>query len=87
MLQTARSTSTEAEPDHKEPARLRGEAAALVPANAIDEKGGSLLRQACALQYQGDERGDNAALRKALQVHDRALTAMTREHAHSSTEP
>jgi tetratricopeptide (TPR) repeat protein len=84
MLQAAHATSAEAELalaglDYEEAARLFGEAVALVPADALDEKGDLLLRQADALQRQGDERGDNAALRKALQVYDRALTTMARE--------
>ena len=36
-------------------------------------RGGILLRQADALYQQGDERGDNAALRSSIEVYQRAL--------------
>jgi tetratricopeptide (TPR) repeat protein len=86
LLEAAQATSAEAELalaglDYEEAARFFEEAAELAPESALDEKGALLLRRADALQRQGDERGDNAALRKALQVYDRALTAMTRERA------
>jgi hypothetical protein len=42
------------------------EAADLVPIGHPDDKGRFLLAKADALQHQGDERGDNTALAKAI---------------------
>ena len=42
---------------------LFGQAAGYVPSGHTSEHGGYLLRQADALYRQGDERGDNDALR------------------------
>jgi hypothetical protein len=62
-----------------EAARHFQEAAALVPAGNPDEKGRFLLAEAGALQQQGDERGDNAALMKAITTYRAALEERTRD--------
>ena len=84
MLQAARAVWAEAEQalaglDYLEAARLFDEAAALVPTSNLDEKGVLIRRQADALQRQGDEHGDNDALRTAIQVYGRALKVLPRE--------
>jgi hypothetical protein len=50
-----------------------------VPAGHPDEKGGLLLRQAGALQQQGDERGDNTALQGAIETYNLTLKEWTRK--------
>ena len=57
------------------------EAANLVPAGRPNEKGGFLLATADALRHQGEERGDNAALVKAIETNQLALQELTRERA------
>ena len=84
MLQAAQAVAAEAELaltelDYLEAARLFGEAASLVPNGESSEKGALLERQADALQRQGDERGDNTALRQAIRVYGRVLELLTRE--------
>lgn len=54
------------------------EAADLVPASHPDERAKFLLQQADALERHGDERGDNTALRQAIEVYDRALELLPR---------
>ena len=71
MLGAAGSTATEGdvaltERRYKEAAELFGQAAGYVPSGHSSERGGYLLRQDDALYRQGDERGDNAALRSAI---------------------
>jgi tetratricopeptide (TPR) repeat protein len=58
-----------------------GAAASLLPASSSDEKGRLLWRQAHALYRQGDERGDNAALRSAVDVCGHALAEYPRSQA------
>jgi tetratricopeptide (TPR) repeat protein len=53
------------------------EAANLVPAGRPNEKGGFLLATADALRHQGEERGDNAALLKAIENNQLALQELT----------
>ena len=84
MLQAARAVAAEAELaltglDYADGARLFGEAASLVPSGEPGEKGDLLRRQADALQRQGEERGDNAALRRAITVYGSALELLLRE--------
>ena len=55
------------------------EAAELVPPGHPDEKGRYLLSEGGALSQQGDERGDNDALVRALAVYEMALQELTRE--------
>ena len=55
------------------------DAADLVPPGHPDDKGRFLLAEANALQQQGDERGDNAALAKAISVYQLAANENTRE--------
>ena len=51
----------------------------LLPPGEPDEKGRFLFAEANALKQQGDERGDNAALTKAISVYQLALQERTRE--------
>jgi tetratricopeptide (TPR) repeat protein len=60
-------------------AQLFKEAAELVPAGHPDEKGRFLLRQADALERQGDEHGDNAALTQAIATYRLGLIESTRQ--------
>jgi tetratricopeptide (TPR) repeat protein len=62
-------------------ARHFQEAAELVPAGHPDEKGRFLTLEADALRHQGDERGDNASLTKAITVYHTALAEWTRDRA------
>ena len=76
MLGAARSTATEGdvaltERHYVQAADLFGQAAGYVPAGHPDERLGYLDRQADALYRQGDERGDNAALRSSIEVYRR----------------
>ena len=84
MLGAASSTAAEGgvaltERRYKEAADLFGQAAGYVPSGHQSERGGYLLRQADALYRQGDERGDNAALRSSIEVYGRALAEYARE--------
>ena len=84
MLGAASSTSAEGdvamtERRYQEAARLFGLAADYVPAGHANEHGGYLARQADALYQQGDERGDNGALRSCIEVSGRALTDYPRD--------
>ena len=64
-----------------EAARLFGEAASLVADGEPSEKGVLLGRQANALRRQGEERGDNAALRQAIKVYGHAVGLQPRVRA------
>ena len=66
---------------YTEAAELFGQAANYVPGGHAREKGGYLLRQANALYRQGDERGDNNALRSSIEVLGRALAEYPRSEA------
>jgi tetratricopeptide (TPR) repeat protein len=55
------------------------EAADLVPIGHPDEKGRFLTAEAGALRRQGDERGDNASLTKAITVYHAALYERARD--------
>ena len=84
MLGAASSTAAEGdvaltERRYLEAADLFGQAAGYVPSGHASEQGGYLLRQADALYRQGDERGDNAALRSSIEVYGRALADYPRE--------
>jgi tetratricopeptide (TPR) repeat protein len=84
MMQAARAVAAEAQLvltvfHYAEAAGLFGEAASLVPDGEPREKGILLRRQADALQRQGEERGDNTALRRAITVYGRALELLPRE--------
>ena len=86
MLQAARAAAAEAELalaglDYEEAGRLFGEAVALVPADETDEKSALIRGQADALLRQGDEYGDNAALRQAIGAYGRALELSPRDRA------
>src|SRR5262249_30521725 len=70
MLGAAQSTAAEAdvamtERRYLEAAELFGQAANYVPSGHASEKGRYILRQAHALYRQGDERGDNDALKSS----------------------
>src|SRR4029077_13058473 len=84
MLGAAQSTAAEAdvamtERRYLEAAELFGQAANYVPSGHASEKGGYLLRQGDALYQQGDQRGDNDALRSSIDVYRAALQEQTRE--------
>ncbi len=86
MLGAAGSTATEGdvaltERRYKEAAELFGQAASYVPSGHSSERGGYLLRQGDALYRHGDERGDNAALRSAIDVFGHALAEYPRSQA------
>ena len=77
MLGAASSTAAEAEValterHYTEAAELFGQAADDVPNGHASERGGYLQRQG-ALYLQGDERGDNDALKSSIEVYGRAL--------------
>ena len=55
------------------------EAAAFVPAGHPDAQANYLRRQADALHRQGDEKGDNEALKQSIAAYDDALKEFTRE--------
>jgi tetratricopeptide (TPR) repeat protein len=55
------------------------QAAALVPAGRLDEAGDYLHRQADALYRQGDQRGDNAALKQSIDTWHLVLQQCPRE--------
>ena len=59
-------------------AQLFGQAAGYVSSDHKKERGDYLLRQADALYREGDERGDNNALREAIEVFGRALAQYPR---------
>ena len=86
MLGAASSTAAEGdvaltERRYLEAAELFGQAAGYVPSGHASERGGYLMRQADALYRQGDERGDNAALRSSIEVYGRALAEYPRSQA------
>jgi len=66
------------------PAILLTTAATIIASQAVvsgaDERGNYLLGQANALYRLGDPRGDNAALRSAIEVFRDTLEEWTREH-------
>jgi tetratricopeptide (TPR) repeat protein len=64
---------------YQQAAELFGQAAEYVPPEHPDERSSYLSGQADALYRQGDERGDNAALRSAIEVFRDALKEWTRE--------
>jgi tetratricopeptide (TPR) repeat protein len=83
MLGAARSTAAEGdvaltERRYEEAAGLFGQAAGYVPSGHASARGGYLLRQADALCRQGNERGDNAALKSSIEVYGRALAEYPR---------
>jgi tetratricopeptide (TPR) repeat protein len=83
MLGAAGSTAADGEVAvterrYLEAAGLFGEAASYVPSGHASEQGRYLLRQAEALYRQGDERGDNNALRGSIEVCERALAEYQR---------
>jgi tetratricopeptide (TPR) repeat protein len=86
MLGAAQSTAAEAdvamtERQYLVAAELFGQAANCVPNGHASEKGFYLLRQADALYRQGDERGDNDALKSSIGVFERALGEYPRSQA------
>jgi tetratricopeptide (TPR) repeat protein len=86
MLGAASSTAAEGdvamtERQYKEAADLFGQAAGYVPTGRASEQGSYLTRQAVALYRQGEERGDNDALRICVEVYRHALTDYPRERA------
>jgi tetratricopeptide (TPR) repeat protein len=86
MLGAASSTAAEGgvvmiERRYKEAAELFARAADYVPAGHPSEQGSYLAWQADALYQQGDERGDNDALRTSVEIWRRALTDYSRERA------
>jgi len=83
MLGAASSTSAGGEValterEYRQAAELFARAASYVPPGHPDERGDYLARQADALYQQGDERGDNAALRSAIEVYQHVLQERTR---------
>ena len=86
MLGAASSTAAEGdvlltERRYLGAAELFGQAADYVPSGHASERGKYLLRQAEALYRQGDERGDNAALRSAIDIYGHALAEYPRAQA------
>jgi tetratricopeptide (TPR) repeat protein len=86
MLGAASSTAAEGdvamtERRYQEAAELFAQAAGYVPSRHASEHGGYLLREADALYQQGDERGDNDALRSSIDVYGRALADYPRPQA------
>ena len=84
MLGAASSTATDGdvaltERHYREAADLFGQAAGYVPAGHPGERLSYLDRQANALWRQGDERGDNPALRSSIEIYRRALEERTRD--------
>jgi tetratricopeptide (TPR) repeat protein len=84
MLGAASSTAAEGdvamtERHYTESAELFGQAADYVPTGHTSEQGGYLLRQADAQYRQGDERGDNDALRSSIDVYRRAVADFPHE--------
>lgn len=83
MLGAASSTAAEGgvaltERRYKEAADLFGQAVDEVPSGYKSEHGAYLMWQGHALYRQGDELGDNVALRSAIEVYERALTDYSR---------
>jgi tetratricopeptide (TPR) repeat protein len=83
MLGAASSTAAEGdvaltERRYIEAADLFGQAASFVPKSDSSDRGKYLSRQASALYQQGDERGDNEALKSAIEAYGRALAAYPR---------
>jgi tetratricopeptide (TPR) repeat protein len=64
---------------YAEAAEHFGVAAALLPASSSNDMGRLLWRQAEALHRQGDERGDNDALRGSIEIFRSVLETLTRE--------
>ena len=62
-------------------ATLFGQAAGYVPSGRRKERGDYLLRQVDALYREGGERGDNNALREAIEVCRKALAEYPRSEA------
>ena len=84
LLQAASASATEgklsmAELRYLDAATHFQEAAELVPPGHSDDKGRFLLAEAGALEQQGDERGDNAALARAISVYRLTVTEYSRE--------
>jgi tetratricopeptide (TPR) repeat protein len=83
MLGAASSTAAEGdvamtERRYGEAADLFSHAADYVPAGHAKEHAGYLRREAEALYQQGDERGDNDALRNCIATYERALSEYPR---------
>ena len=86
MLGAAGSTAVEGgvamtERRYTKAAELFAAAAGYVPAGHASERGGYLMQEAQALYEQGEERGDNDALRTCIEVYGRALAAYPRSQA------
>src|SRR5262249_40781598 len=84
LLAAAASTATEGgvamtERHYSEAADLFKQAVALVPKGYPDKTSDYLKRQADALYRQGDERGDNDALRSSIETFRLILKEQTRE--------
>jgi hypothetical protein len=84
MLGAASATATEGdvaltERHYTEAADVFGQAAWYVPPGHADVRLSYLDRQAYALQRQGDEHGDNQALRSAIEIHRQELQERPRE--------
>ncbi len=86
MLGAASSTAADGdvamtERRYTDAAELFGQAASYVPSRQARERASYLLHQANALYQQGDERGDNEALRRSIEVYQRALAEYSRSEA------
>jgi tetratricopeptide (TPR) repeat protein len=84
MLGAASASAVEAgvaltEGKYREAAELFGQAAEYVPPDHQDERGKYLSDQASAFCRQGDERGDNEALRSCIAIRRLVLERQTRE--------
>ena len=84
MLGAASATAVDAgvaltEGMYRHAAELFGQAAEYVPAGHSDERSGYLSGQASALCRQGDERGDNDALRRSVEIYRLILEGQGRE--------
>jgi tetratricopeptide (TPR) repeat protein len=83
MLGAAGSTAAQAnvaltELRYSQAAELFGQAAVYVPTGHTGERGAYLTRKADALARQGNERGDNAALRSSIEAYGLALAEYPR---------
>jgi tetratricopeptide (TPR) repeat protein len=86
MLGAASSTAAEGdvamtERRYKEGADLFAQAAGYVPSRRANEEGDYLTREAAALYRQGDEAGDNDALRRCIEIYGHALGDYPRSQA------
>jgi tetratricopeptide (TPR) repeat protein len=64
---------------YQQSAELYGQAAEYVPPGHLDEQNGYLSGQADALYREGNERGDNDALHRAIEIFNQVLRRQARD--------